>query len=223
MKLLTKTVLVTLLIATGSTASAVSPWLLAQTAGVQFEDRQALQEFATCLIRRSRGAVESYLQFAPDAREGRKPAQKMIARPCEFNGRMEFSSPLLRGALVEALYREDFSRNENYDLKAIAKIDYAADFDRRDPDAVAAHVARVEFADCAVRGDAVAARAILQTNVGGVSEAMAFNALRPAMAGCIGQGASFSGTRAALRGLIAESIYRLAKQHDNHSSIVKGG
>jgi hypothetical protein len=182
------------------TENAVSPEVRA---------RRALRDFAICTAQRSRAKTDRYLQqFQPEPET--RLAKSLASSQCLWDGQLKMTWALFRGALYEAVYREDFRKGPVADLQNAPVIDYLAGAADREHPQARVYGALRRLADCAVRADPAAALRLVATLDGTMAEADAFRTLVPRVSGCVVAGQELKFSRPMLRGLVAETLYRLS-------------
>lgn len=169
--------------------------------------RSFLVDYARCLYDLDRRGVERLSALVPGTNDYAQLAKRVAVNQCISTGDMKFRHSSLQGALFLYRYKAEFGSRTPI-LKA-DPIDYAAlaggtdEWSRR-------FVAYRKFAQCVVRTDPVASRALVLGPVGSANEAAAIQTLSPALGSCIDKGVTINLTKERLSGLVAEALYRLS-------------
>jgi hypothetical protein len=164
-------------------------------------------DYARCITELDRKGVERLIALVPGTSAYTQAARRVVVNQCMATGDMKFRHSSLHGALYLYRYKADFGARSPA-LKTYP-VDYAAiaggndEWSRR-------FVAYRKFAQCVVRADPVAARALVIGPVGSASEGVALQSMNPALSSCIEKGATINLTKERLSGLIAEVLYRLS-------------
>ncbi|EIZ78474.1 hypothetical protein WSK_2918 [Novosphingobium sp. Rr 2-17] len=168
--------------------------------------RATIAAFSTCLVLRSRVAVERVLSLPATDMATTKALSNLATSDCLRAGKLGMAPSLLRGGLFNALYRKDFLRTPpplynkalNYHL------------DVSDPTSPSAqsYIALHEFADCVVRSNPVDSRTVVISSVASAQETAGYSRLGPSLSGCITVGQNLSFSKTVLSGIISEALYR---------------
>ena len=144
--------------------------------------RLAMVSYADCLMQHAPNYVERFLRLPPESRA----AQQMIVhRPrevCITGDDVSFGPMGLRGSLYDLMYRRNYggvgatSGTAGHRLYCLARR-------RPMPPPSAAHADYLIFADCVIRANPAAARAVMASEPASPEEGGAFSTLKPAMAG----------------------------------------
>ena len=168
--------------------------------------RATVIAYAQCLVERDRRNVERGVALFPGSTLEISALSKLAVDDCLRDGTLQFTGPLLRGALFIALYRRDYGRAVP-ELKP-DPVDFtlgAPAIPERGSDQ---QIGLRTFADCVVRADPVNARVVVIASVAGSRETQGYIALRPRFNACMPQGVSLTFSKSVLSGLIAEALYR---------------
>lgn len=174
------------------------------------EAQRVMNDYGSCILQRSRRRAEAALRKVPGSKWEDQAMRKLASPDCLSDGVLSFQPGLFRGSLFEALYEADFKTTPVAAADA-PPVDYSAGADAPITDEVRVQVALRQFADCVVRSNASAARALVLSKVGSAAEGDSFQQLMPAMSRCLAKGVELNFTRPVLRGLIAETLYRLSR------------
>lgn len=189
-----------------------SPAQIPEGAGVSKEDRAriAMYRYAECAVDRSRSRVELYLKTFPASKAAHKSANALSIDDCLSTGEMRFSEALFRSGAYDVLYRKNFQKEGAVDFSAVPAINYAAGRDAEPYGNTDSRIALRQIADCTVRKDPQASRALILSMVASKSEGAAFTQIVPAMSGCLLEGSKLSFSKSVFRGVIGETLYRLS-------------
>lgn len=174
------------------------------------EVRRSLDYGARCLLRTRPDNVRHFLGLFPDSKDGVRAAAYLIRTDCVDGAAgpidLTFAPSVLRGALFKALYIAEHA--DGAPPIAANSPDYRIEAHGAGADAARDYAADRQFADCVVRKDPDAARAMVLAEVESPAEMAARARLDPDLGACTTQkDAVYS--RMKLSGLIAESLYRL--------------
>lgn len=170
-----------------------------------------LRRTATCVAKRAPGRIDVLLGTAPGS-------QKEVDLLRTFQSRLDWCLPagdsigfpwtLLRGALVEALYKERFP--EPLPAADVVAADVLAAWTA--PHLTSGGTVELEYfhgvARCVVARDPRQVEKLLATAPLGPDEAAALRPIRPLLPPCIDSGIGFTASRESLRGLLAEALLR---------------
>jgi hypothetical protein len=170
-----------------------------------------LRRTAACVAKRAPTRIESLLRTAP----GSAKESNILST---FQSRLDWCLPtdesigfpwtLLRGALVEALYKEQFPTPLPAAQAAAPEVltAWAA------PHLSSGGTVELEYfhgvARCVVAHDPVLVERLLATTPMAADEVRALKPIRPLLPGCIDAGIGFTASRESLRGLLAEALLR---------------
>lgn len=170
-----------------------------------------LRRTAACVVKRAPTRIESLLRTAPGSAN-----EKNIL--WSFQSRLDWCLPtddsigfpwtLLRGALVEALYKERFPTPLPAPQAVAPEVltAWAA------PHFKSGGTVELEYfhgvARCIVAHDPRLVEKLLATTPMAADELSALKPIRPLLPGCIDSGIAFTVSRESLRGLLAEALLR---------------
>lgn len=167
-------------------------------------------EFTQCLVSKDRPVAELLLKLPPLDPKSVAPFLKISSHPCHPKNTVTVIGPtFFRGGFYAALYKVDFAGAPGG--IGATPIDFTTDVRGDTTLRAKQYVALRQFADCAVRREPAAARALVMAALESEAENQAFGALRPVLNSCMGEGASLAFSRAILIGLVAEALYREAQ------------
>jgi hypothetical protein len=172
--------------------------------------QRTMNKYAGCLLRTFRKRALAFLRLPPASYEAMLAARKLATGWCLREGALSFRFQLLRGGLYEALYEEQFERAGAAGLTAVPPVDYSGGNPTPLSDETAFAIALVQFADCVVRANPTASRALILSKVTSDEEKAAFASLTPHLGGCLVSGTQLKFSRPMLRGFVAEALYRLS-------------
>lgn len=175
----------------------------------EVEARRIMHDFAICLSRYSGRGVEEFLATFPGTNEAIESAGRIVTADCLRHGRLQFENSLLRGSLYEIMFEKDFGDEDGVDFSSTPAIDYTQGR-LLESDAERMQVGLRQFADCVVRAEPVASRALILSDPADEDESESFAALNPHFRACLSAGAELAFSKPVLRSLIAESLYRLS-------------
>lgn len=174
--------------------------------------RATFEAFARCIVGSQRGSVERALSLSPIGKLYSQALTALSDQACLRGGSLEMDYPLLRGALFIALYNADYRRN-NGNI-APQPLDFSEDVGGASTPEERRYIGLRQFADCVVRADPAASRALTLSRAGSSAENAAFSTLTAQLGPCINNGQTIGFSRIVLAGLIAETLYREAKASD---------
>lgn len=182
----------------------------------QSEQRQLMDRFAACTVRRWKSGVVRYLASAPGSPEAEDMAKRLASDECLASGQIEISEPLYRAAAYEVMYRINFGRKAVSDFSSVPPINYAQSGKASPSPDLTAQATLRRLADCAVRQAPVEAQTLILSPIGGSEEAAAFSVITPFMSSCMASDATVTFSKLSLRGFVGEVLYRLsvAARHD---------
>ncbi len=173
--------------------------------------QRVMNEFSTCTYRRWPRKSEQFLAMFPNSPEAGRAGLALASDLCLDNGQLRFKYTLFRGALFEALYMSRFRARPAADIEHAPAIDYSLGATpETNPASVVTETALRNFADCVVRANPGAARALILSKVTSKEESAAFATLQTGLNACLSRGVELSFSRPILRGLVAEVLYRLS-------------
>lgn len=172
--------------------------------------QRTMNKYAGCLLRTFRKRALAFLRLPPASFEAMLAARKLATGWCLREGALSFRFQLLRGGLYEALYEQEFKRAGAAALTAAPPIDYTGGNPAPLSNETAVAIALVQFADCVVRANPTASRALILSKVTSDEEKAAFASLTPHLGGCLVSGTQLKFSRPMLRGFVAEALYRLS-------------
>lgn len=189
-----------------------SPAQIPQGARASEADRAriAMYRYAECAVDASRARVELYLTTFPGSKAAYKSANTLSIDDCLSTGEMRFSESLFRSSAYEVLYRKKFQKDGPLDFSAVPAIDYAAGSDVESYGNTDARIALRQIADCTVRKEPQASRALILSVVASNAEATAFAQIVPSMGSCVFEGSKLTFSKSVFRGVIGETLYRLS-------------
>lgn len=180
-------------------------------------DARAVYDAGKCIVKSDRRAAARLMFNLPlDGGAQVSPAQLGGAAGCVTSAVPTSSSVLLRGAIAQELYLNDFRefgvppRNRNILVGFDLPLESAPD---GTPEATAQ---LYKWADCVVRNDTENTERLLRTRVGSPQEATVIESLRPYMSACIAAGTQLTVAPSELRSVFAQSAYHSLYRYWNN-------
>lgn len=183
-------------------------------ASVEFDTREGarntMRQFGDCTVARSRISAKRLIDSPADSPEYERRVKFITKEECLGAGTLVFPFTVLRGALFEALYRNEFGRSGPADFAATPAFDYRGGYSGALSPLAASTVAIGRFGDCVARADGAAARDMLLSQPETTDEKAALKRIKPKLSGCVVQGQTTKFSPSMLRSAIAEGMYRLS-------------
>lgn len=190
-----------------------------------FEESRAVQtmhDYAECVVRRRRPQVVRMLEQAPGSPQERRVASAIasVSGTCLISAApgnddmvmLRFSPRLMRGSLVEALFKRDFDgvspRNASVELARLPRPEAPADLPADIEDRELLMMLSSGFGSCMAERHGDGVMHILQTEPASEAEGAAFRQLAPEFGPCLNAGATITFNHQMLRGVLAEALYR---------------
>ena len=176
--------------------------------------RLTMEAFGACLVSRSKGRVEKFVQMRVDAPEYRDYLKALFDRAedqCLSSGQLRFHDIHLRGALFQALYAQEFKAGRRPDLGGAPGSNYRLLYPETLSGAARNAIALEQFGECVSRADPDSVHKLLRSLAGSSQETALFGSLTPRFGGCIPQGETLAFSKVILKGALAEGMYRLSK------------
>ena len=170
--------------------------------------RTFMVDYARCIYELDRRSVDKMLDQIPGTDGYTKAAQRAAVNQCLATGDMRFQQSSLQGAAYIYKYKTEFGTRAPV-LKP-DPVDYAALARGAAPEWAGRYIAYRKLAQCVVRADPVASRALVLGPIGSASEAGAIQTLGPSLGTCLDKGATVNLTKERLTGIVAEALYRLS-------------
>jgi hypothetical protein len=168
--------------------------------------RGTINAYGRCLIARNRRGATAAVSAPSDSPAQNRLLEKVTSSACLEEGELRMPHALVRGAIYRALYRADYGRNEPTLL--VKPIDWS-DGRSVDPSTATGYaVVLRQFADCVVRSNPSAARALTLAREQSPEEAATFDRMKPALGQCIPPRAKIAFSRSSLFSLLSEVLYR---------------
>ncbi|MGN5374287.1 hypothetical protein [Sphingomonas hankookensis] len=174
----------------------------------QARARVTLAQFARCTVDRRSKEVAALAGQSADKLGGMAMA-KVADDECLSSGEMRMKPMLMRGALFVELYRRReraAGRGEPWSMPAVA-FDGRTPVDTGDGD-LALQFGLLSFAECVVRHDAQATRAVVLAPTASNEQDAAFAALAPHLGQCLPGGQKIALGKSILEGALGEVLYR---------------
>ena len=217
--------------AIGAPVAAQETGTLIQRRAAQIDEgnpnaaRLTMEAFGACVVSRSKGRVEKFIDMRVDEPAYRDYLKVLFDRSedqCLSQGRLSFYDIHFRGALFQALYAQEF-RNSAPDLTSAPGSGYRQLYPETLSDKARSAVALEQFGECVARADAPNVRALLRALAGSSQESALFATLNPRFGSCIPQGEKLAFSKIVLKGALAEGIYRLSKSVANGGAAAESG
>lgn len=183
---------------------SLSLLLAAATAPEESSDPRALSlmhKFATCVVRGQREEVRATLLLPAGSPESIKALRTFAAernRCLNVNGRLRMSEPLLRVALAEVAYKDEF----------VNPSDEAAELKRPFVGSGNRDLFGQDVAACVALRDPGAAHRFVHAKAGSSAEKAAMQNVGLAISSCIPAKVEARFKRYEIKGLLAEALYR---------------
>lgn len=172
--------------------------------------RRTTREFGVCVLKRFPKYGERLALEPVHTDEYDKMLKRMVIDDCLSAGELTFPLNVVRSAVIEALYIEEFGRSGPTEFSQVAPIDYLAGYPADLPGNARNIVALAKFGDCVTRKDPVNARALAVSNPGSPEEIQRFRFLSPSFNSCVIQGEKLTFSRSVIRGAVSEGLFRLS-------------
>ena len=185
----------------------------AQISGTTKTDaRRTTREYGTCVLKRYPKYGERIALEPVYTEEYQKLLKRMVIDDCLSAGELSFPLNVVRSAVIEALYVEQFGRSGPTEFSQVPPIDYLAGYPAELPGNARTIVALARFGDCVSRKDPVNARALAVSIPGSGDEKQRLAALGPSFNGCVIQGEKLTFSRSVIRGAVSEGLFRLSRE-----------
>ena len=179
-------------------------------------------DYARCVVRQKRMAVEAYLKAPTDSPKSRQILSRITITECLGAGELRFNAVVFRAGLYNALYAIDFSRSAP-DISKAPFILYNRLEVKEGAYTAANWWDMEELSDCAVRKAPEKARILVMTRVGTPDEKAAFQDMTAAYSACLHQDQRVAFSPIMLRGYVGEVLYRLSlASQDSHTALSAG-
>jgi hypothetical protein len=170
--------------------------------------RGFMVNYARCAYELDKRGAEKLMDMIPGTRAYSQMAKRVAANQCMAVGDIKFQHSSLQGALYIYRYKTEFGSRTP--ALSADPIDYAKIAGSAEAPWGARYVAYRKLAQCVVRADPVASRAVVMGPVGSAQEAGAVQAISASLGGCLEKGATVALTKDRLVGIVAEALYRLS-------------
>jgi hypothetical protein len=186
----------------------------------QSKAHEVLKTFSDCIVKTKPAQAQALLMTLPDSPQQARLVSEIVGKfsSClKYEGRMELSTTLFRGAIAESLWRATAATRTSPPRAEPNPIGYerfeatlrgANPRATRDPDWPGLALGRW-MAFCAARADPAGVDRLLSTGLGTAEELAALNALRPALATCLTRDQTIRTNRITTRALLAEALYQM--------------
>ena len=184
----------------------------AQISGTTATDaRRTTREYGVCVLKRFPKYGERVALEPVHTDEYNKMLKRMVIDDCLSLGELSFPLNVVRSAIIEALYVEEFGRSGPTEFSQVPAIDYLAGYPAELPGNARTTIALAKFGDCVSRNDPVNARALAVSIPGSGDERQRLAALSPSFNGCVIQGEKLTFSRSVIRGAVTEGLFRLSR------------
>ena len=177
--------------------------------------RLTMEQFAGCLVSRSRGRVTRYANMRADDPGYRKYMLSLFdaaGDECLSSGDLSFNAMVFRGTIFQALYAAEFPNSSApIDFAAVPNTGFRDAYGPQVAPEARSVVALEQFGECVGRADGPGLRNLLNAVPGSAQETALFNALVPKFSGCIPKGETLAFSKVILKGALAEGMYWLSK------------
>lgn len=183
--------------------------------------REATVELAKCILKRHRSAAKNLIELSADSSVV-VPELTRLARECLASGELRIPPLLLRGALFEELYKQEFEEAGSQDLSKAPPIDYLQGYQQPLSEASKQALAMSFVGDCLVRADTSSARLMVASIPGTAKEHRATGAIAARLPQCIPQGQTIRFSRSFIRAAVSEALYRLSREQMKTATNLRG-
>ena len=173
--------------------------------------RRTTRDFGVCVLKRFPKYGERLAVEPVHTEEYNKLLKRVTIDDCLSLGELTLPWNVVRSAIIEALYVEEYGRSGPTDFTQVAPIDYLAGYPAELPGMARTIVSLAKFGDCVSRKDSVNARALAVSIPGSADETQRFRFLSPSFNGCVVQGEKLTFSKSVIRGAVAEGLYRLSQ------------
>jgi hypothetical protein len=173
--------------------------------------RLATREYGSCLLKRFPKYGDRVALEPVHTDEYFKLIDRMVISDCLSHGEIRFPLNIVRSAVIEALYIDQYGRKGPTEFSQVPPIDYLAGYPAELPGNARNIVALAKFGDCVSRNDPVNARALAVSIPGSSDETQRLAVLGPSFNGCVVQGEKLTFSRSVIRGAVSEGLFRLSR------------
>lgn len=166
-----------------------------------------LIEVARCVVRRAHRAAENLIASTPESSAESNIRWGPIRARLDQCSQMYMAATgvVLRGAIAQVLYEEQFAARAPVAVPAVVP----AGYDWRATGQTAAQLATIySFADCFVAAHPDGVRRFVLTPPGSIAEVSALRELRPNFPSCLVKDLTFNTNQETMRAVLTESLYR---------------
>jgi hypothetical protein len=197
--------------ASPETGSLISRRAAQINGSTKTDARRTTREYGSCLLKRFPKYAERVALEPVHTDEYFKLIDRMVIADCLSNGEIRFPVNIVRSAVIEALYIEQFGRSGPTEFAQVLPIDYLAGYPAELPGKARSVVALAKFGDCVSRKDPIDARALVVSFPGSSDETQRLAALSPSFNGCVIRGEKLTFSRSVIRGAVSEGLFRLSR------------
>jgi hypothetical protein len=196
----------------------------AQISGKTTTDaRRTTRDYGVCVLKRFPKYGERVALEPVHTDEYEKLLKRMVIDDCLSVGELSFPLNVVRSAVIEALYINEYGRSGPTDFSQVPPIDYLAGYPSELPGNARTTLALAKFGDCVSRKDSMNARALAVSIPGSADETQRLRFLSPSFNGCVIQGEKLTFSKSVIRGAVSEGLYRLSRAVDQPASGTAAG
>ena len=185
--------------------------------------RRTTRDYGVCVLKRFPKYGERVALEPVHTDEYEKLLKRMVIDDCLSLGELSFPLNVVRSAVIEALYINQYGRSGPTDFSQVPPIDYLAGYPAELPGSARTTLALARFGDCVSRKDAVNARALAVSIPGSTDETQRLRFLSSSFNGCVIQGEKLTFSKSVIRGAVSEGLYRLSRAVDQPASGTAAG
>jgi hypothetical protein len=174
--------------------------------------REATVQLARCILKRHRTAAQKVIELSADSSVFVPQLARLARSRCLASGELRIPPLLLRGALFEELYKQEFWEARLQDLSKAPPVNYLQGYQQPLSEASKQALAMSFVGDCLVRADTSSARLMVASIPGTEREDQATGALAARLPQCIPQGQTLKFSRSFIRAAVSEALYRLSRE-----------
>lgn len=173
--------------------------------------RRTTRDYGVCVLKRFPKYGERVAMEPVHTEEYEKLLKRMVIDDCLSLGELTFPLNVVRSAVIEALYVNQYGRSGPTDFSQVPPIDHLAGYPAELPANARTIIALAKFGDCVSRKDSANARALAVSIPGSPDENQRFRFLSPTFNGCVVQGEKLTFSKSVMRGAVTEGLYRLSR------------
>ncbi len=193
------------------TGSLITRRSAAITGSTATDARRTTQQFGVCVLKSFPKYGERLAIEPVHTKEYDKLLDRVTIIDCLSHGELTLPRTVIRSAIIEALYVDQYGRSGPTDFSQVAPIDYLVGYPAELPDMARMVVALAKFGDCVSRKDPTNARALAVSIPGSGDEKQRLALLGPSFNSCVIQGEKLTFSRSIIRGAVSEGLFRLSR------------